>query len=153
VTVENIERERFSRNPRIARALVDLGFVRELNEGVPRIISAMEQSLLARPEYRDEENTVTLTLRNKVSDHKETILAEVFERIEATWGGMNASQKDMVVMLLDVAEVTIAEFTNHLDKSERSIRYNLKKLEEAGVVEKVSDKQRDRDAIYRFPSS
>lgn len=152
VTVENIERERFSRNPRIARALVDLGFVRELNEGVPRIISVMEQSLLARPEYRDEENTVTLTLRNKVSDHKETILAEVFERIETTWEGMNDNQKQILLLLMDVAEVTIADVKTCLEKSERTIRYNLKKLEEAGIVEKVSKKQRDRDALYRFPS-
>ena len=37
VNVENIRTERFSRNPRIARALEDMGFVRQLNEGVSRI--------------------------------------------------------------------------------------------------------------------
>src|SRR5699024_1516905 len=37
VTVENIRSERFSRNPRLARVLEDLGYVRQLNEGVSRI--------------------------------------------------------------------------------------------------------------------
>jgi ATP-dependent DNA helicase RecG len=32
-----------SRNPRIARVLAELGFVRELGEGVPRMIAEMER--------------------------------------------------------------------------------------------------------------
>ena len=34
VTVDNIRSERYSRNPRIARVLYEMGYVRELNEGV-----------------------------------------------------------------------------------------------------------------------
>jgi ATP-dependent DNA helicase RecG len=66
VTVENIERERFARNVRIARTLSDLGYVRELNEGVPRIYQAMREIMLAKPEYSDDGTTVTLTLQNRV---------------------------------------------------------------------------------------
>jgi ATP-dependent DNA helicase RecG len=51
VNVENIRTERFSRNPRIARALEDMGFVRQLNEGVSRIYQSMEKSMLSTPEY------------------------------------------------------------------------------------------------------
>ena len=47
VNVDNIKTERYSRNPRIARVLEDMGFVRQLNEGVLRIyqsISFLSQS-------------------------------------------------------------------------------------------------------------
>lgn len=42
VTIDNIKTERFARNPRIARVLEDLGYVRQLNEGVSRIYESME---------------------------------------------------------------------------------------------------------------
>ncbi len=37
VTIQNIKTERFARNPRVARVLEDMGYVRQLNEGVSRI--------------------------------------------------------------------------------------------------------------------
>lgn len=37
VTLDNMRNTRYSRNPRIARTLVEFGWVRELNEGVKRI--------------------------------------------------------------------------------------------------------------------
>jgi len=100
VTVKNIGQERYARNPRIARVLADLSYVRELNEGVPRIFNAMRQFMLAEPEYTDLANTVTLTLRNKVTEHV--------------------------------------------------IRYNLKRLEALEIIERLSDKPRDRHAPFRF---
>lgn len=150
VTVETIAHERYSRNPRIARALADMGYVRELNEGVPRIYGAMKESMLARPEYTDRNNTVTLTLRNKVSEHKETILAEVLEQISAQWESFNGSQREIVSFLFDVKESTISVMEKTVGISEKAVRYNLKKLEELGIVERVSKKIRDSNAIYRF---
>lgn len=41
VTLENMRYTRYARNPRIARALVSFGWVRELNEGVNRIYDEM----------------------------------------------------------------------------------------------------------------
>ena len=46
VTLDNMMTTRYSRNPRIARTLVEFGWVRELNEGVPRIYSEMQSMLL-----------------------------------------------------------------------------------------------------------
>ena len=149
VTVENIERERYSRNPRIARALADMGYVRELNEGVPRIYSAMQEFMLAKPEYTNGP-TVTLTLRNRVSEHKETIFSEVLELIEHHWGSLNGSQRKIIQLLFSDQEVTIETMVALIDISNQAIRYNLKKLESLGIVERMSEKQRDPLAIYRF---
>lgn len=150
VTVENIERERYSRNPRIARALADLGYVRELNEGVPRIYSAMQEFTLARPEYTDENSTVTLTLRNKVSEHKETIFSEVLEQISSGWESFNDSQREIISLLFENQEATVGQIADRLELGSGAVRYNLKKLAEMEIIERLSEKIRDPDAIYRF---
>ncbi len=150
VTVENIERERYARNPRVARVLADLGYVRELNEGVPRIYSAMKELTLAMPEYSDTGNSVTLILRNKVTDHKETILSETFDLIEESWELLNKSQKEIVRVLFDRQEATVREISAGISLGEKAVRYNLKHLESLKIIERQSDKMRDPNAMYRF---
>jgi ATP-dependent DNA helicase RecG len=150
VTVENIQCQRYARNPRIARVLTDLGYVRELNEGVPRIYSAMEEFRLAEPQYVDHDNLVTLTLRSNVAEHKETILGETLVRIETRWEMLNKSQRDMIHLLYSEQEATVAEFSAALGLSEQAIRYNLKTLERLGIVQRFSEKIRDKNAVYRF---
>jgi ATP-dependent DNA helicase RecG len=150
VTVENIAHERYSRNPRIARTLAEMGYVRELNEGVPRIYSAMQEVMLAKPGYTDKNNTVTLILRNKVSEHKETILAEVLDAIGAGWKSFNPSERQIISVLFEKQESTVPQLEELMGISRKAVRYNLKKLEDLRIVERLSDKIRDPQAIYRF---
>jgi hypothetical protein len=96
VMVENIQVERSSRNVRIARFLNELGFIRELNEGVSRIFSSMEQSMLAKSEYRDTNSIVRLTLKNKVSKHRKTIHESILFKIEELWPALIEIPKDIV---------------------------------------------------------
>lgn len=152
VTVENIAQQRYSRNPKIARVLADMGYVRELNEGVPRIYRTMQEFMLAKPEYTDANDTITLILRNKVSGHKETILAEVLDLVSLHWDSFNESKRLMIDLLFNNQEATIEQMIQHVGVSDQAIRYNLKKLEELEIVERVSDKLRDPKAIYRFRS-
>lgn len=58
------ERVHQSRNPRIVRALVDLGFMRDQGEGIPRLFAEMEGSFLPDPELESSESSFCLTLRN-----------------------------------------------------------------------------------------
>lgn len=152
VTVETIQNERYSRNPRIARVLSEMGYVRELNEGVPRIFSAMHQSMLADPIYTDVNDTVTLTLRNKVTDHMETIHADVLASIESNWVSLSPTQRSIVLRLMEVHETIASALAEELGVSEQTARNNLKKLEELEIVERLSQKQRDKMARYRFKS-
>jgi len=67
---------RFSRNPRIARVLFDLGIVRELGEGIRRMFAEMRRGGLVDPVYRQTEGSVTVTM------HAESRLgAEVENRL------------------------------------------------------------------------
>ena len=150
VTVENIGWERYSRNPRITRVLAEMGYVRELNEGVPRIYGAMQQSMLAAPEYKDMESTVTLTLRNKVTEHKETIHADTLKQIEGCWESLSHKQQAMLAFLLQNQEATIPQLIQHTGITNQAVRHNLKKLESLEIVERLSDKIRDPQALYRF---
>lgn len=153
VTVENIRTDRYSRNPRIARALSDFGYVRELNEGVPRIYDEMRRLMLAEPEYTNTADTVTLTLRNKVASRKETIPAEVLERISDSWTLLNQKQRELLHFLFQNFNATLQRLSEQLQLSEQGVRYNLKKLEEMQIVVKDSDKIRDKNAIYRLPDN
>jgi DeoR/GlpR family transcriptional regulator of sugar metabolism len=56
----------------------------------------------------------------------------------------------MISLLFNNQEATIEQMINHVGVTEQAIRYNLKKIEELGIVERVSDKIRDPKAIYRF---
>lgn len=67
VTLDNMMTTRYSRNPRIARTLVEFGWVREFNEGVPRIYSEMQSMLLKVPTYSEPGGAkVQLTLENNI---------------------------------------------------------------------------------------
>lgn len=127
-----------------------MGYVRELNEGVPRIYRAMRQSMLAEPVYTDVGNIVTLTLRNKVTEHKETIFSETLENIEHSWKNLNKSQKQIIEILFEQQECSIPDLALALALTEHAIRYNIRQLEAAAIIERLSEKPRDRHALYRF---
>ncbi|MEW6718494.1 MAG: ATP-binding protein [Chloroflexota bacterium] len=68
VTLERLqkrERVHASRNPRLVRLLTDLGHMRELGEGIPRMCDVMEEEGLYPPEFRLEADVIfTVLLRN-----------------------------------------------------------------------------------------
>lgn len=76
VTVEDLTRRKrvhFSRNPLLVRALADLGYVREMGEGVPRMFQEMEHNSLRPPEFSIEGFFFTVTLRNTPVYDEETL--------------------------------------------------------------------------------
>lgn len=62
VRLENIRSTRFARNPRIARAMSDLGYGRELGEGVDRMFEEMNRAGLPDPIYSEGPASVRVTL-------------------------------------------------------------------------------------------
>jgi len=58
------ERMHFSRNPLLVRVLTDLGYMRDLGEGIPRMFEVMEQSYLHPPEFSQDGFMFQVTLRN-----------------------------------------------------------------------------------------
>lgn len=150
VTIENIKTERFARNPRIARVLEDLGYVRQLNEGVSRIYQSMEKSLLAQPEYREQNNNVYLTLRNRVSAHEKTISITLMNAIEEKWNEYNETQKAILLYLFRKGSAVLSDLQQHTGINQNSVRSYLNAFIAQNIIERHSEKQRDVNAKYTF---
>ena len=138
VTLDNMRETRYSRNPRIARTLVEFGWVRELNEGIPRIYSEMQGMLLNAPKYSEPDNAkVKLTLENN-------IVARSVRRREALDDKLSSeslatlSEYELAAVRLAFANgrVTAAELAEHIGRSKRTAIRVLKGLAgEAGIFE------------------
>ncbi len=150
VTIQNIKNERFARNPRVARVLEDLGYVRQLNEGVSRIYESMEKSMLSIPEYSEKNGNVYLVLRNKVSGHSKTIHDSVMEKIEIDWKTYNETQKKIFFYLFTRHKATLSEIVSYVQINENTVRGYLNKFIEDKLLDKQSSKQRDINALYMF---
>lgn len=150
VTIDNIKTERFARNPRVARVLEDMGYVRQLNEGVSRIYESMEKLMLSVPEYKEANGNVYLTLRNKISGHSKTIHDSIIERIEQNWSTYNETQKRILNCLFLNHQGTLADFSRFTGVNDKTVREYLNKFTDLQMLEKISTKQRDINAIYVF---
>ena len=150
VTIENIKTERFARNPRIARVLEDMGYVRQLNEGVSRIYESMEKSMLSVPEYKEVNKNVYLTLRNKINEHFKTIPQQVIEKIGKKWTDFNITQQRILYYLFLNYEGTLSDLTEYTKINQNTIRSYLNQFIEQGIIARNSVKQRDINAKYTF---
>lgn len=153
VTIDNIKTERFARNPRVARVLEDLGYVRQLNEGVSRIYESMEKSMLSLPEYHEKNGNVYLVLRNKISQHSKTIHDTVVDKIENEWGDYNETQRNILVYLFATHHATLSEIVNYVKINENTVRGYLNKFMKEKLIERQTKKQRDINALYVFKKS
>jgi len=151
VNVDNIREERYSRNPRIARALEDMGFVRQLNEGVSRIYKSMEESMLSSPEYVVKNRNVYLTLRNKVSKHTKTIPDAILVHIQKKWANYNDTKKKILQFLFYHHKGTLGELADYTGINEKTIRIYLNSfIDNEKILVRLSDKKRDKNAKYAF---
>lgn len=150
VTIDNIKTERFARNPRIARVLEDMGYVRQLNEGVARIYESMEKSMLSIPEYKEVNKNVYLTLRNKISEHFKTIPEQVIEKIGGQWKEFNITQHRILSYLFLNHEGTLNDLVEFTSINQNTVRSYLNQFIQEGIIFRNSSKQRDKNAKYTF---
>jgi len=127
-----------------------MGYVRELNEGVNRIYRSMEKSMLSKPEYSDQNDTVTLTLINKIAKHEKSIPDVILDRIQENWRSLNDTERKVINHLLNHFTTTVPKLVEAIKVSETAIRSNLARLIEMEIIERQSEKIRDKSAIYRF---
>ena len=87
VTLEQLRQHKsihFSRNPLIVRVLADLGYLKEMGEGIPRIFQEMEHYGLRSPEFSAEGFLFIVTLRNTpVYDEETPALAQPTRRLRS----------------------------------------------------------------------
>lgn len=150
VTVQNIRTERYARNPRVARALEDMGFVRQLNEGVSRIYESMEKSMLSIPEYKEVNGNVYLTLRNNISQHTKAIPDSTLTIIQKRWKSYNETQRKILHFLFYNNQATLDAFVAYTGINEKTVRIYLNQFVESEILIRISEKKRDKFALYVF---
>ena len=89
----SLQRVHSSRNPRLMRALVDLGLARDQGEGIPRMFAEMADAFLPSPQIEPTPRSVRVILRNTttLNDEDRTFIARL--------GGEELSDEDFRALL------------------------------------------------------
>lgn len=148
VTPENIKTHRYARNPRIARILNDFWYVRELNEWVKRIFESMQRYLMTEPIYTNENKIVTLVLKNNTFSDNRVISEQKRLRVEKDFNNLSETGKAIIVLLSQHNWLTRSKIGELLSTPDSTLRYNLTKLIDIGLIERHGKWQRDANALY-----
>ena len=115
VRPENIRSTRFARNPRIARALSDLGYGRELGEGVNRMFEEMNRAGLPDPVYRQGPASVrVILLADPIAGRILEWLPRGSERFVEHLSRENRATTTQAVELLAVSRPTALRYLHDL---------------------------------------
>lgn len=151
VTIENIQNKRYSRNPQIARVLVEFGLVRELNEGVKRIYREMKEFYLKEPVYSEPDNhSVLLVLDNNIevrsNRKKETMLKN--EEISQKWKDLNYLEQRVLQAIYDKGNITSEEVSNIIERGKTTSVKLLNKLIDEGLIVWTGTSKNDNYGKY-----
>lgn len=135
VTVENIAYTRCSRNPLIARVLTEIGWVRELNEGVPRIYADMHALYLSDPEYTETSATVRLTLKNDIHSRKMRQQETGRNRIGiAQWEELDDLERAIIARMASFSGIKSKELATAIGIAQPTVNKRLRGLIEKNLV-------------------
>ena len=129
VTLENICETRFSRNPVISRVLTDCKWVRELNEGVPRIYADMKEFFLDEPIFSEPPGYVKLVLKNNIitrqlrrGDHLRNGIGQ------QQWNLLDELERQIMLCLSEKGVMSKKQLAEYTEKSTRTIQNKLNNL-------------------------
>jgi ATP-dependent DNA helicase RecG len=137
VRLDNIRNTRFARNPRIARALSDLGYGRELGEGVKRMFEEMSRAGLPDPVYAEGPAWVRVTL-----------LADPLGR--RLLDELPVGSERFVEHLSRTGRVTTTEAVQLLALSRPTVLKHLHHLRDRGLVEHTGTSLKDPRGFWRL---
>ena len=136
VRPDNIRETRFARNPRIARALSDLGYGRELGEGVNRMFEEMSRVGLPDPVYIQTSSSVRVTLL------ADPLARRILERLPR-------GSERFVEFASRTGQFTTGEAAELLGLSRPTARRHLYDLAEAGLIEHIGTSPKDPRGYWR----
>ena len=136
VTLDNMRETRYSRNPRIARTLVEFGWVRELNEGVKRIYSEMQAMFLNAPSFSEpDKSKVQLTLENNIVARTLRQREAIENRIsQEVLSGLDEYELTAIRAAYVRGKITTKVLSELIGRSTRSSATVLKSLVSRGLL-------------------
>ncbi len=140
VRLDNIRTTRFARNPRIARVLADLKLVQELNEGVNRMFEEMKFAGLQDPVFLQSAAgfTVTLSMVPRLQDGLRSL----------TWD--DPVTRFVLREVNETGRVTVARAIEATGLSAPTVRRQLLRLTDAGILERIARSATDPTAFWRL---
>ena len=137
VRIDNIRTTRFARNPRIARALADLDYGRELGEGVNRMYEEMGRAGLPEPVFVQTPASLRVTfLADPLSARILAALPPGSERFVEHLNRTGRVTTSQAIQLLGVSRPTALNY--------------LHRLEDAGLIEAVRTSPNDPRGYWRM---
>lgn len=150
VTIENMRKTRYSRNPRIARILTEFGWVREMNEGVNRIYDEMEAFFLNNPVYSEPaSNSVLLVLENNILSRTLRTTDRIDDYIKENYAGnLNESELAVIIYLYNNKKINSTQVAETLSKGKTYSRKVLKEMLEKNLIEWHGSSSSDPTQYY-----
>jgi ATP-dependent DNA helicase RecG len=135
VRLHNLREIHFSRNPLIARVMTEMKYMRELGEGVDRMIQEMEEMGLEPPAFEEYAFMVRVTLRNSLERRglKLQACAEVAKELT----NLNQRQRALLAYLREHESVRRVEYEQMFGVSAPTAKGDLQGLVAKGLVKKV----------------
>ncbi len=129
VTLDTMRVKRYSRNPQIARALVEFGIVRELNEGVKRIYKEMYDFNLNEPIYSEpDSNSVLLVLDNDIENRSNVNKVTNIESIKDIWNELTYPEQKAIEFIINNNGATREEISDIIGRSKTTAVALLNRL-------------------------
>jgi len=152
IRVENILEKHFSRNPKIAAALRDMGYVKEYGEGVDRIFQEMAKLELPPPDYISGNGQVILTFVNDVDGRELSAQRESQNKLESIISKreLTLNEQKVVVYVLENEKVSPAEVAEIIGMSIGTARSVLRDLSsfDPAVLVRVGKSKTDPKAFF-----
>ena len=151
VTTSTIREVRYSRNPRIARALTELGWVKELGEGVKRIYTEMKALFLDDPIYAEPNNqSVLLILKNNIVMRRKRRHERISALVSTEWSTLPTHHKRALEFIYSRGKLTTKEFSELIDRTPNIGRKVLDELTRSGFIRKVASSRNDPNQYYEL---
>lgn len=149
ITVEDLlrlEGVHQSRNAFIARVMREIGYMRELGEGLRRIFELMKKSELIEPELRNRPDSFTITLHHKlVYSRDEVLWLDQFAEVP-----LDRSQKAIVALGRGGKLISAQEIIDAVDIVDtEDYRQLISSLQELRVIEGAIPKHRAQSIARR----
>jgi len=145
ITVENIVRERFSRNPVIVQVLADIGFIERLGYGIDRMLRLLERAGQPAPRFEETAAGFQVTLNTQTMALQPESLSVTQEKLSHTlWPHLelNTRQEQALRYLVEQGRITNREYqTLCPDVSPETIRRDLSDLVHRDLLLRIGRKR------------
>ncbi len=140
VTIENIYKQSFSRNPVLMNGFRYLGYVKQASEGLDRMRQEMLNYGLPEPEFKNDKGAFIfrVTLRNNIDKRTTKDNLEEIEGLNHNLlENLTGDQKKIVHFLLKNKKGKTADLSKEIGKSRGTTIRNLRKLEKLSIIKRT----------------